>query len=90
MTREERANDYAEYNQGKYTSEFGNLYHAYLKGAEEETKELTDEIDELKAQLTKAKKLISSLLYVYQLGKNELALARVRAEAKEFLKEVSE
>ena len=31
---EEIAKDYAEHNQGKYTNEFGNLYHAYLAGAE--------------------------------------------------------
>ena len=38
-------------------------------------------------QLNKAKKLIRSLLYVYQLGKNELATARVMAEAEQFLSE---
>ena len=32
MTAKELAEDYAEHNQGKYTSEFGNLYHAYLTG----------------------------------------------------------
>ena len=40
-----------------------------------------------KEQLDKAKKLIRSLLYVYQLGKNELATARVMAEAEQFLSE---
>ena len=45
---------------------------------------------EQNAQLTKAVKLIRNLLYAYQLGKNELATARVMAEAKEFLKEVEE
>lgn len=38
-------------------------------------------------KLIKAKKMISNLLYVYQLGKNELAIARIRAEAEQFLKE---
>ena len=32
MTDEEMAKDYAEHNLGKYTNEFGNLYHAYLAG----------------------------------------------------------
>lgn len=32
MTDEEMSKDYAEHNQGKYTNEFGNLYHAYLAG----------------------------------------------------------
>ena len=40
MTREERANDYAEHNIGKYTSDYANIYNAYLKGADEEAKEL--------------------------------------------------
>ena len=31
---EEMAKDYAKHNQGKYTNEFGNLYHAFLAGAE--------------------------------------------------------
>jgi deoxyuridine 5'-triphosphate nucleotidohydrolase len=31
---EEKAKDYAEHNQGKYTNEFGNIYHAFLAGAE--------------------------------------------------------
>ena len=34
MTDEEMAKDYAEHNQGKCTNEFGNLYHAFLAGAE--------------------------------------------------------
>lgn len=34
MTNEEMAKDYAEHNQGKYTNEFGNLYHAFLAGIE--------------------------------------------------------
>lgn len=34
MTDEEMAKDYAEHNLGKYTNEFGNLYHAYLAGFE--------------------------------------------------------
>lgn len=29
---EKMAEEYAEYNQGKYTNEFGNLYHAHLAG----------------------------------------------------------
>lgn len=41
-----------------------------------------------KEKLTEAKKQIRNLLYVYQLGKNELATARIRAEAEQFLKEV--
>lgn len=41
-------------------------------------------------KLKKAKEVIRNLLYVYQLGKNELATARVRAEAEEFLKEVGQ
>ena len=32
MTDEEMAKDYALHNQGKYTNDFGNLYHAYLAG----------------------------------------------------------
>ena len=32
MTDEEMAENYAEHNQGKYTNEFGNLYHAFLAG----------------------------------------------------------
>lgn len=32
MTDKEMAEDYAEHNQGKYTNEFGNLYHAFLAG----------------------------------------------------------
>ena len=32
MTDEKLARDYAEHNQGKYTNEFGNLYHAFLAG----------------------------------------------------------
>jgi len=55
MTKEERANDYAEHNIDKYTNKYANIYNAYLKGAEEETKELKNEIDELKAQLERAK-----------------------------------
>ena len=55
MTREERANDYAEHNIGKYTNDYANIYNAYLKGADEETKELKNENDELKAQLERAK-----------------------------------
>ena len=39
-------------------------------------------------KLKKAKKMIRNLLYVYQLGKNELATARVMAEAEDFLKEI--
>ena len=34
MTDEEMAKDYAEHNQGLCTNEFGNLYHAFLAGAE--------------------------------------------------------
>ena len=34
MTDEEIAEEYAEHNQGKYTNEFGNLYHAFLAGFE--------------------------------------------------------
>lgn len=43
--------------------------------------------EEVEKQLVIAKKLIRSLLYVYQLGKNELATARIMAEAEQFLKE---
>lgn len=38
-------------------------------------------------KLQQAMKQIHSLLYVYQLGKNELATARIRAEAEQFLKD---
>jgi hypothetical protein len=38
-------------------------------------------------QLTKAVKHLKDLVYVVELGKNELATARILAEAKEFLKE---
>ena len=34
MTDETMAKDYAEHNQGLCTNEFGNLYHAFLAGAE--------------------------------------------------------
>lgn len=48
MTRGERANDYAEHNIDKYTNEYANIYNAYLKGAEEETKELEAQIEKMK------------------------------------------
>lgn len=48
---------------------------------------LTKENAEQKEAITEAKKQIRNLLYVYQLGKNELATARIRAEAEQFLKE---
>lgn len=38
-------------------------------------------------KLQQAMKQIHNLLYVYQLGKNELATARIRAEAERFLKD---
>ena len=38
-------------------------------------------------RLTEAKKVMRNLLYVYQLGKNELATARIMADAEKFLKE---
>ena len=38
-------------------------------------------------QLAKAMKHLRDLVYVVELGKNELATARILAEAKEFLKE---
>ncbi len=44
--------------------------------------------DKGKDGLDKATKIIRDLLYVYQLGKNELAIARIRAEAEQFLKEI--
>ena len=52
-------------------------YSAVKKFAEEKTQE----------QLTKAVKHLKDLVYVVELGKNELAAARILAEAKEFLKE---
>lgn len=55
MTKEERANDYAEHNIGKYTNDYANIYNAYLKGAEAETKELEKENAELKAQIEEMK-----------------------------------
>lgn len=65
--------------------------------ASETTKELEKENAELKAhndyieeKLAKAKDLIGDLCYVYQLGKNELAIGRVMAEAERFLEEVKE
>ena len=51
MTREERAKDYAEHNMGKYTNEYGNIYHAYLQGAVEETKDLQKENAKLKKEI---------------------------------------
>jgi len=39
------------------------------------------------SKLTKAIKHLKDLVYVVELGKNELATARIVAEAKEFLKE---
>lgn len=50
--------------------------------------ELISQNFSLRDKLDKARMLISSLLDVYQLGKNELAIARVRSEAGEFLKEI--
>lgn len=41
-------------------------------------------------KLERSKRIIYDLLYVYQLGKNELAIARIREEAEQFLKEVEE
>ena len=43
--------------------------------------------EKVEKQLDIAKKLIRSLLYVYQLEKSELATARIMAEAEQFLKE---
>lgn len=76
MTREERAKDYAEHNIGKYTNDY-EIYNAYLKGAEEETKELLKENKELKKQLDKAEQ--DSISYFNKLCK-----------AKEFIEEVAE
>ena len=42
MTDEEKARDYAEHNQGKYTNEFGNLYQAYLAGLEYNNKQIAE------------------------------------------------
>lgn len=60
----------------------------------EENKELKEQLDALanvniKAQniIDRTKKLLRNLLYVYRLGKNELATARIIAEAEDFLKE---
>ncbi len=38
-------------------------------------------------QLAKARKHLKDLVYVVELGKNELAIVRILAEVKEFLKE---
>ena len=51
MTKEERANDYAEHNIDKYTNKYANIYNAYLKGAEEETMELEERIHTLEVYL---------------------------------------
>ena len=65
MTDEEKARDYAEHKQGKYTNEFGNLYQAYLAGLEYNNKQIAEleekikvkklEILELKSQIKKMK-----------------------------------
>ena len=51
MTKEERANDYAEHNIDKYTNKYANIYNAYLKGAEEETMEFKERIHTLEVYL---------------------------------------
>ena len=51
MTKEERANDYAEHNIDKYTNKYANICDAYLKGAEEETMELEERIHTLEVYL---------------------------------------
>jgi len=48
---------------------------------------LEKENAELKNKLYKAKEQICNLLYVYQLGKNELAIVRRMNEAEQFLKQ---
>lgn len=57
MTKEERAKDYTEHNIGKYTNDYANIYNAYLKGAEEETKELEKENAELKTKLLQEREI---------------------------------
>lgn len=44
-------------------------------------------LSDKRKQLTKAVKHLKDLVYVVELGKNELATARILAEAKAFLKE---
>lgn len=44
-------------------------------------------MDRQREQLTKARRHLKDLIYVVELGKNELATARILAEAKECLKE---
>ena len=88
MTREERANDYTEHNIGKYTNDYANIYNAYLKGAEEETKELADEIVSLEKEnadaemaLSEAKEIIKELLDF-----NFLPDIEIKRQAEQFLK----
>lgn len=50
-------------------------------------KKLAKDLQEQGEQLAKAMKHLKDLVYVVELGKNELATARILAEAKEFLKE---
>lgn len=47
-----------------------------------------DEIEKRDKKLTEALKHLKDLTYVVELGKNELATARILAEAKQFLSEV--
>lgn len=100
MTDEKLARDYAEHNQGKYTNEFGNLYHAFLAGLKAEVKNNEDlatvaymqgaEQQKKKAdkQLTKAKEIIEKLLNAFASNdffeEEELC---AMAEAEQFLEE---
>ena len=61
-----------------------------ISALEKENAELKAHSDYVEEKLAKAKDLIGDLCYVYQLGKNELAIWRVMAEAEQFLKEEKE
>ena len=90
MTEEELEEEAYQYDKEHLCSGKGaRWYHnvtikeAYLAGAEPREKRIA----ELEAKLSEAKKLLSNLIYVVELGKNELATARLLAEARTYLEE---
>lgn len=68
---------------GKPLHPYFDLFESGYEQAENRIKEF-----DAQKQLTKAMKHLEDLVYVVELGKNELATARILAEAKEFLKEI--
>jgi flagellar hook-basal body complex protein FliE len=68
-------------------STFNKALNSMNKNLEEERDKYRNMVFDKDEQLTKAMKHLKDLVYVVELGKNELATARILAEAKEFLKE---